>query len=97
MESVSRVSLFWFLAWALGVVFLTSATANSELTPVAIQDELVQEIERLDVINQINSGSLDSRNVAIHGDTEVKNQALEASKHDVAGSLLSPRGGGQDL
>lgn len=97
MENVSRISLLWFLAWATVVVSMVSAAANSEISPVAIQDELAREIEGLEVINQINSGSFDSRHVAIQGDTEVKNQALEASKHDVAGSLLSPRGGGQDL
>ncbi len=71
MASASRFSIFWFLMWAVAVIFVTSGVqATSQAQSITVKDNLVQEIENLAVIHQLNSGKMDSSGVGVVGETE---------------------------
>ena len=97
MAQASRFSIFWFLTWAVAVVFVASTLAGAQSNPNAeiegVQESLALEIENLKVIHQINNGQLDADRVGLHGDTESTAGALRPleSHRTVQRSILSQR------
>ncbi|MGE0764508.1 MAG: hypothetical protein AB7N80_14630 [Bdellovibrionales bacterium] len=67
-KSVRRVSLMWFMIWAVSVVSVIGLVRQQTNRPqMPMGEALVHEIENLEVIQRMNDGHGDADQVAVSG------------------------------
>jgi hypothetical protein len=90
MISAQRCSILWFMLWAIGIIIAsTLATANSKDKPMIAREELIHEIESLEVINQVNSGTMDVEKVAVREGADVVKTPQPRDHRTTPRSILS--------
>jgi hypothetical protein len=75
-----RYTLLTFAVWTLAVMVVTTANSPTQSDPISARVDIQDEIEKLQVIQELNEGQWNSKKAAVAGEDDSENPISHRSE-----------------